>query len=82
MAKIVLPYVLARSFADGVSEHQVEAADPRQLVHALDERFPGIGERLNDGFAIAIDGEIFQDWFLERIGPESEVYFIPAIEGG
>ena len=82
MAKIVLPYVLARSFADGVSEHQVQAVDPRQLVHALDERFPGIGERLNDGFAIAIDGEIFTDAELEPVEENAEVHFLDIFQGG
>ena len=32
--------------------------------------------------AVAIDTEIYQDWFVEPIGPDSEVRFLPAIEGG
>lgn len=82
MAKIVLPLEVARTFADGATELQVSAADVRALLRTLDERYPGIGSRLRHRMAIAIDGEIFQDPFLERIGPDSEVYFLPAIEGG
>ena len=82
MATVVLPHDVARVFANGVAEHHIEASDPRKLLNALDAQFPGIAERLNQGFALAIDGEIFQDWFLQDIAPGSEVYFIPAIEGG
>jgi sulfur carrier protein ThiS len=37
---------------------------------------------LNQGLAVAIDGEIFQDWLLQEVETDSEVYFLPAIEGG
>ena len=41
-----------------------------------------MGERLRDGVAVAIDGEIFQEPFLETIGEDSEVFFLPQIEAG
>ena len=82
MAKIVLQREVAADFADGETVHDIDAADVRQLIKRLDERFPGIGERLRDRTAVAIDGEIFQDPLLQRIRPTSEVYFLPMIEGG
>lgn len=82
MAKVYLPLEVARSFAAGVGEHEVEAADIRSLVARLDQRLPGIAARLERGFAVAIDGEIIQDWFIEDLRPASEVRFLPAIEGG
>lgn len=82
MAKVVLQPEVARDFANGESEIEIMAADVRQLLRALDERFPGIGERLRSRTAIAIDGEIFQDPFLEPIKTNSEVCFLPMIEGG
>ena len=82
MAKVVLPIEVARAFADGVTEHQVEAGDIRQIVKTLEHTFPGISDRLKTGLAVAIDGEIFQDWFLQEVDRDSEVYFLPAIEGG
>ena len=82
MAKVVLPLDAARAFADGVTQVDMDAADVRKLIQALDERFPGIGQRLRTRTAVAIDGEIFQDPFLQSIGPHSEVFFLPAIEGG
>jgi hypothetical protein len=34
------------------------------------------------GYAIAIDGEIFQDAWFAPIGPDSEVHRVPVIRGG
>ena len=82
MAKVVLPLDAARTFANGETHVEVEAVDVRSLLKALDLRFPGIGQRLRTGTAVAVDGEIFQDPYMERVRPDSEVYFLPAIEGG
>lgn len=82
MAKIVLQREVAADFAAGETEHDIDAANVRQLINRLDERFPGIGERLRERTAVAIDGEIFQDPLLQTIHPTSEVYFLPMIEGG
>lgn len=82
MAKVVLPIDAARAFANGVTHLDIVANDVRQLLKALDEQFPGLGDRLRTRTAIAIDGEIFQEPFLEPVRADSEVYFLPAIEGG
>ena len=82
MAKVVLPIDAARAFADGTTHLEIAARDVRELLAALDRQYPGLGARLRTRTAIAIDGEIFQEPFLERIGADSEVYFLPAIEGG
>ena len=82
MARVVLPTEVARELAGGEKEVEVEAANFRQLLKALDARFPGVGERLREGVAVAIDGEIFQEPFLETIGEDSEVFFLPQIEAG
>ncbi|MCH9672639.1 MAG: MoaD/ThiS family protein [Gammaproteobacteria bacterium] len=82
MASVVLGTEIAREFAGGETHLEVEAKDFRELVKMLEARFPGIAEALKIGVAVAIDGEIFQEPFLEPIGETSEVYFLPAIEGG
>lgn len=82
MAKVVLQSDVARRFADGNLEHEFSADNVRRLIQAMDERFPGIGKYLSNKTAVAIDGEIYQDPFLETIEPDSEVYFLPMIEGG
>ncbi len=71
-----------RRFADGAEKVEIEARTVRDLIDALDRRFPGIGERLRSGTAIAIDGEIITDPLLEPIPPGSEIHFLPSISGG
>lgn len=82
MAKVVLQAEVARDFADGQAEIEIIADDVRQLIKQLDKIYPGIGERLRERTAVAIDGEIFQDPLLQPIHETSEVYFLPMIEGG
>ena len=81
MARVVLSGTL-KELAGGASEVELDAADVRQLLRSLGERFPELAPHLNDGYAIAIDGEIFQDAWFAPIGPDSEVHLVPAIRGG
>jgi len=37
---------------------------------------------LDEGIAVAIDGEIHQDAWFSEVKPDSEVYIMPAIAGG
>lgn len=64
------------------TELTIQAANVRALIQQLDRQFPGLGEKLQHGFAVAIDGEIFADPLLEELDEQSEVYFLPPIEGG
>lgn len=82
MARVILTYASARLFTGGQKEHEVPGQTVRQLVRALDERYPGIAEHLQTGVAVAIDGVIHQNAFFESVGPDAEVCFMPAIEGG
>jgi hypothetical protein len=82
VARVSLMSWLAQRYAGGVVEHDVPGGSVRDVVRALDERFPGLGRELEHGVAVAIDGEIYQNAFLEPIGPNSEVCFMPALEGG
>ena len=65
----------------GVRELEVPAANVRDLLLALEEKFPGSEETLARS-AIAIDGEIHQDAYLEPIPEGSEVFFMLRLEGG
>ena len=81
MAKVVLTGNL-RQYSGGESEFELEAANVRQLFRKLSERHPGLQPHLEEGVAVAIDGQIYQDSLLEPIPAESEVYVIPKIAGG
>ena len=80
MARVTVPDQLSH-LTDGVREVEVAAATYRELVAALGARFAGLGEELEE-LAVAIDGDIFQDPFLEPLQADSEVYFLQKIEGG
>lgn len=67
---------------DGESEIEVEAKNLRQLVEALEQRFPGIGEEFADQISVAIDGKLYNDNWFQPIAPESEVVVLPRISGG
>jgi len=81
MARVVLSGTL-RDLAGGAAEIEVDARDVRALLRALSERYPDLGPHLEQGYAIAIDGEIFQDAWFAPIGADSEVHLVPAIRGG
>ena len=82
MATVHLGASLCRPYCGHVRVVEIEAATISQLIRALEERFPGIGEQIIESMALAIDGEIFQDTLVDPIGPNSEVYLIPKIAGG
>ena len=80
MAKVVFPDSFL-SFTGGERETQTLAETYRDLVRELIERWPELEESL-ERTAVAIDGQIYQDAFLEPIAPDSEVFFMARIEGG
>ena len=82
MASVVLSGNL-QQLAGGDALVEIDAKNVKQLLRMLSERYPALAPHLEqDSFAIAIDGEIFQDIWFAPIGPDSEVHLIPAIRGG
>jgi molybdopterin converting factor small subunit len=71
-----------RQYTGGVAELEVEAASIRQLFRRLGERYPELAPHLEEGLAVAIDGQIYQDALLEPITPHAEVHILPQIAGG
>ena len=82
MARLILNSSLQK-LTGGEAIVEIDARNVKQLLRVLSERFPALAPHLEqDSFAIAIDGEIFQDVWFAPIGPDSEVHLIPAIRGG
>src|SRR5712692_4659577 len=77
MARVVLVGNLAQ-LTGGVAEFDLSATSVKQLF----QLHPALARHLEDGIAVAIDGQIFQDALLEPIGPDSEVFLLPQIAGG
>ena len=82
MPHIVMTGIAARRLTGGQTEFDVEANTVRRMIAELDQRYPGLGHQIDEGMAIAIDGEIFQDAYLEELKPDSEIVLIPKIGGG
>jgi hypothetical protein len=66
----------------GVAEFRLPVTSVKQLFQQLVELHPEIGPHLEEGVAVAIDGQIYQDALFQPIGPDSEVFLLPAIAGG
>jgi molybdopterin converting factor small subunit len=81
VARVVLNGNLRR-YSGGKSEFQLDAKNVRQLFAQLGAQHPELTPHLEEGIAVAIDGEIFQDALFADIGPDSEVHIIPKIAGG
>ena len=81
MARVVLVGNLAQ-LTGGVAEFHLSATSVRQLFQQLTELHPAIGPHLEEGVAVAIDGQIYQETLFQPIAPDSEVYLMPQIAGG
>ena len=77
MPRVVISGQAARRLTGGLSEFDVEANNFRRLVLELERRYPGLGHQVEEGMAVAIDGEIYQDAYLAAFRPDSEIYLIP-----
>ncbi len=77
-----------RDLTDGTSEVVVEGGSVRQVIAALDARFPGLAgrvvtdDKITPGLAISIDNEINSLGLFAKVREDSVIHFIPAIAGG
>ena len=87
MPRVFIPPEL-RSLTDGVEMIDVSAATVRDAVAAVDQQFPGLqmrlcdGVRLRPGLMVSVDGVFSTLRLRERVRPDSEIHFLPAIGGG
>ena len=87
MPTVFIPTQL-RSLTGDLDHVELEAANVRQVVNELEERFPGIkarlctGEELSPSLQVSIDGVMSTRGLAAKVKPDSEVHFLPAIGGG
>ena len=81
MARVVLVGNLAQ-LTGGVAEFQLSATSVKQLFDQLTALHPAIGPHLEEGVAVAIDGQIYQEALFQPIAADSEVFLLPQIAGG
>ena len=81
--KVVFSTGAKLEFTGGQKEFDIQARNLRGVIKALDDRFPGLGEHLEEETTVAIDGEIHEEpGYFQKIREGSEIFFIPKLEGG
>jgi molybdopterin converting factor small subunit len=87
MPNVFIPPPL-RDLTDGLEQIELEGTTVRQIVAALESRYPGTRERLcvdetlRPGLAVAINGAVSSLGLLQKVPEKGEVHFLPAIGGG
>ncbi len=89
---IVVPVVcipsLLRSLTGGQERVALPGKTVGDAVENLEQRYPGIrarlfqGERLRRDISLLVDGTLSRRGLLQAVGEDSEIRFIPSIEGG
>jgi molybdopterin converting factor small subunit len=87
VATVVLPRSLVALFPGAERRVDVTGGTVLEVVEALDERIPGVRDRLLDaGPAIRQHLNVFVDGeravLTAPVGPSSVVHVIPAVSGG
>ena len=57
VARVVLSSGFSRRYTGGKREFDIEAKSLRDIIKALDQLYPGLGEHLEEETTVAIDGE-------------------------
>ena len=87
MATVFIPSLMI-DMTSGKQRVEGTGSNGREIVIALEELFPGVKDRLVENhkikpnISVAVDGEISPLGILEKVEPNSEVHFIPAVGGG
>jgi len=77
-----------RDLTGGEAVVEVAGATVRELVEALEQRFPGMRDRLCAGgelspaLQVSIDGQFSRRGMDARVQAASEVHFLPVFGGG
>ena len=70
------------SSVNGQAQVDVEAGTIRELLSRLVQRYPDLAEHVEQGIAVALDGEIYRDDWSKPIPDGSAVFLLPRIQGG
>lgn len=83
MARVTVSFMSSfRPALDGAESLDIEANTLRELMRRLLEQYPRLQHHLDEGIAIAINGEIYRDNWNVEIQDGSEVFLLSRIQGG
>ena len=71
-----------RDAAEGETTVEVEAKNFKQLLDALQKRYPGLGPQIERGVSLALNGRIYREAWFTEIAPDAEVVLMPYMRGG
>ncbi len=87
MATVFIPAQL-RTLTGGVDRVEAAGESVRQVIASLEQAHPGLGARLRKddaltpGLTVSIDGAFTNRGLAAKVGPASEIHFLPALGGG
>ena len=87
MPRVFIPAQL-RDLTGGVAQVEIQASTVREVIDELERQFPGIKERLCKGedlapsLQVSIDHRMTGRGMSAKVGPQSEVHFLPVLGGG
>ncbi len=77
-----------KTLTSGAETVDVEGGNIRTVIANLDARFSGVKDRLclddelRPGLSVSVNGRISSLGLYQKVQPQDEVHFIPAIGGG
>ena len=71
-----------RSALDGAESLEIQAKTLRELMSTLLASYPRLQRHLDEGIALAIDGEIYRDNWDVELKDGAEVFLMPRLQGG
>ena len=71
-----------QSYSGGRSSFEVEGANIGQILAGLGEACPRLKPLLEQGVAVAVDGEIYRGSLLQPVPSGAEVFILPKLAGG
>jgi molybdopterin synthase sulfur carrier subunit len=71
-----------RDAVGGAKSVQVEGTTIRELLQNIARDYPSLHKRIEQGIAVAIDGNIYRDDWDQQISEGAEVVLLSRIAGG
>ncbi len=87
MPRVYIPPPL-RTLTDGIDIVEVDGSTVRQVIDALDAKHPGTkarlcqGDELQPGLTVAVGSNVTAIGLWQKVQPDDEVHFLPAVGGG